>query len=250
MTMYGHIYYDTDRPVPDLLQAFHDLSSATLSDAMGRHGAMNATIRPIYEGIRMVGAALTVLCFPGDNLMTHKALQMVKPGDVLVVDAGDAASGCFGHKSALRARSLGGVGAVVSGSVRDAAMLRHDRFPTFCSGISPRAPQKNTPGSINVPVHVGGIVVLPGDIVVGDDDGVAVVPLAVAREILEKAKLRDRRERESVSAAGELPLDPSGAALQLEALLKGKVVEHREPAAWRPAHDDSDRDNVMERKSR
>ena len=231
--MYGHIYYNIARPAPTLLEAFQDISTATLSDAMGRHGAMSSQIRPIYENIRMVGSALTVLCFPGDNVMTHKALQMIEPGDVLVVDDGDYNTGCFGHKSALHARSRGGVGIVVSGSVRDVAMLRRDRFPTFSRGVSPRAPQKNTPGSINVPVHIGGIVIHPGDIIVGDDDGVVVVPLAMAGEILEKAKLRDRKEQESAeSAPGELPLDPAGAALQLDGILKGKVIEHRERVSW------------------
>jgi len=232
--MYGHIYYDIARPSADLLQAFADLPTATLSDAMGRHGAMSSRIRPLYEGVRMVGSALTVLCFPGDNIMTHKALPMVETGDVLVIDGGDHDTGCFGHRSALQARARGGVGVVASGSVRDAAMLRRDRFPVFARGVSPRAPQKNTPGSINVPVHVGGIVVYPGDIVVGDDDGVVVVPLPMAGEVLAKARDRERREQVPAEAtAGELPLDPSGASLQLDDLLKGKVVEHREPAPWR-----------------
>lgn len=231
--MYGHIYYNIARPAPALLKAFENVSSATLSDAMGRHGALSGRIRPIYENIRMVGSALTVLCFPGDNLMTHKALQMVEHGDVLVIDDGDHDTGCFGHRSAMHARARGGVGVVASGSVRDVALLRRDRFPVFAGGVSPRAPQKNTPGSINVPVHVGGIVVNPGDIVVGDDDGVAVVPLALADEVLARANLRDRKERESANAQpGELPLDPAGAVLQLDALLKGRVVEHREPVSW------------------
>src|SRR5580692_8966701 len=231
--MYGHIYYNVSRPEPELLAAFADIPTATLSDAMGRHGALSSAIRPVYENIRMVGAALTVLCFPGDNLMTHKALQMVQPGDVLVIDDGDYNTGCFGHKSALHARSKGGTGIVVSGSVRDVAMLRRDRFPTFARGVSPRAPQKNTPGSINVPVHIGGIVIHPGDIVVGDDDGVVVVPLAMANEVIERAKLRDRKEQEAAdSAPGELPLDPAGKALQLDEILKGKVTEHRERVSW------------------
>ncbi|MDA8249766.1 MAG: hypothetical protein M0Z28_11365 [Rhodospirillales bacterium] len=233
--MYGHIYYHVPRAEVTLLQAFADVSTATLSDAMGRHGAMNATIRPLYEGIRMVGSALTVLCFPGDNLMTHKALQMVEPGSVLVIDDGGHNSGCFGHRSAMHARSRGGIGVVTGGSVRDAALLRRDRFPIFCQGVSPRAPQKNTPGSINVPVQVGGIVVCPGDVIVGDDDGVVAVPLAMATEILATARRRDRREKETEGAApGELPLDPGGAELTLDRLLKGRVVEHREPVSWRP----------------
>jgi len=179
----------------------------------------------------MVGVAMTVLCFPGDNLMAHKALQMVKAGDVMVIDDGDYDTGCFGHRSALTAR--GGVGVVASGSVRDVAMLRRERFPVFARSVSPRAPQKSTPGSINVPVQVGGIVVCPGDMVVGDDDGVVIVPRAMANAVLEKARIRDRKEREeSRIGAGELPLDPSGAALSLDKLLAGKVIEHHELRSW------------------
>ena len=231
--MYGHIYYNIERPAPGLLAAFVDIPTATLSDAMGRHGALASSIRPLYHDIRMVGCALTVLCFPGDNLMTHKALQMVGTGDVLVIDDGDYDTGCFGHRSALTARMRGGAGVVASGSIRDAAALRQERFPVFCRSTSPRAPQKNTPGSINVPVQVGGIVVAPGDIVVGDDDGVVVVPRAMAAAVLEKARQRDAKEREQgVTGAPELPLDPSGAALSLDRLLVGKVIEHHEFHSW------------------
>lgn len=231
--MYGHIYHNVPRPSAEMLRAFGELPTATLSDALGRHGAMGTAIRPLYPDIGMVGAALTVLCFPGDNVMTHRALQMVREGDVLVIDDGDHDTGCFGHKSAMLARRRGGTGAVMSGSARDAAELRRDRFPVFCSGVSPRAAQKNTPGSINVPVHVGGIVVHPGDIVVGDDDGVVVVPLGMADAVLAKARERDRREKSEAPSAGELPLDPAGAELSLDEMLKGKVVEHHEPAPWR-----------------
>ena len=227
--MYGHIYYNVVRPEPELLAAFADIPTATLSDAMGRHGALSSAIRPMYENIRMVGAALTVLCFPGDNLMTHKALQMVQPGDVLVIDDGDSNSGCFGHRSALTARARGGTGVVVSGSIRDVAALRQERFPVFARGVSPRAPQKNTPGSINVPVHVGGIVICPGDIVVGDDDGVVVIPRGMAKQVLEKARFRDRKERESAgSTAGELPQ----RAAWPTACMPGSARSPRRLARW------------------
>ena len=229
--MYGHIYHGIERPAPELLRRFEGVSTSTLSDAMGRHGAMRSYIRPLYHDIRMVGSAFTVLCFPGDNIMTHKALQMVGPGDVLVIDDGDHDTGCFGHRSAVQARSRGCVGLVASGSIRDSAQLRRERFPVFCRGASPRAPQKSTPGSINVPVHVGGIVINPGDIVVGDDDGVVAVPLAMAEQVLAKALQRDRLEAEAMARGNtaELPLDPAHGKLELDALLKGKVVEHQEP---------------------
>jgi 4-hydroxy-4-methyl-2-oxoglutarate aldolase len=230
--MYGHIYRKVIRPSAELVREFSLLPTATISDGLGRHGALDVSIQPLYHEISMAGVALTVLCYPGDNVMTHRALEMVQPGDVLVIDDGDYTTGCFGHRSAMLMRARGGVGAVMSGSARDARELRRDKFPIFCRGVSPRAPQKNTPGSINVPVHVGGVVVHPGDIVVGDDDGVVVVPLAMAEAVLARSKARDRHERASTAKEGELPLDPAGGRLDLDRLLRGKVIEHDEEVDW------------------
>lgn len=234
--MYGHIYYNVERSDPAIISGFDGLPTATVSDAMGRHGAMSGAIRPIFEGARILGNALTVLCFPGDNLMIHKALQMVSEGDVLVVDDGGHDTGCFGHKSASALKARGGVGAILSGSVRDVAEMRRDRLPVFARSITPRAPQKNTPGSINVPVQVGGIVVCPGDIIVADDDGIVVVPVADAARILEATRKRDRHEADTATAYSELPLDPAGAKLGIDDLLKGKVVEHHELVSWGAHH--------------
>ena len=229
--MYGHIYHDFQRAQPGLIDRFKGVPTSTLSDAMGRHGAMKADIRPIFENIALVGSAFTVLCFPGDNIMTHKAVQMMQPGDVLVIDAGDSDSGCFGHRSALQVRGRGGAGVVASGTVRDVALLRRDRFPVFSRGVSPRAPQKNTPGSINVPVEVGGVVVSPGDIVVGDDDGITVVPRLLAEQVLARALQRERAEALSMEngTLNELLPDPAHGALDIDRVLKGKVVER---ARW------------------
>ncbi len=229
--MYGHIYHEFQRAQPGLIDRFKGVPTSTLSDAMGRHGAMKADIRPIFENIALVGSAFTVLCFPGDNIMTHKAVQMMQPGDVLVIDAGDSDSGCFGHRSALQVRGRGGAGVVASGTVRDVALLRRDRFPVFSRGVSPRAPQKNTPGSINVPVEVGGVVVSPGDIVVGDDDGITVVPRLLAEQVLARALQRERAEALSMEngTLNELLPDPAHGALDIDRVLKGKVVER---ARW------------------
>ncbi len=231
--MYGVIYHNVARPPAELIAAYSEVSTASLSDAMGRHGAMHRRIAPLYDDIRLVGVALTVLCFPGDNLMTHKALEMAQPGDVLVIDSGDEDTGCFGHRSAMKARARGAAGLVASGPIRDAAALRHDRFPVFCHGRSPRAPQKNMPGSINIPVQVGGIVVYPGDILVGDDDGVTVIPRLSAEDVLERALARERREqRVPAETAHELPPDPSGQTTTVDRLLHGKVVEHHAFRDW------------------
>jgi len=229
--MYGHIFHNVRRPSAELLAEFDGIWTSTLCDSMGRHGVMNSSIRPIYDGIRIYGAALTVLCFPGDNITTHKALLMAQPGDILVIDDGDYNTSCFGHNMSLHARSRGAVGVVASGSIRDLGLLRRDKFPVFCRSVSPRSPQKNTPGSINVPVHVGGLVVNPGDIVVGDDDGVAVVPLPIAEDIASKAKKRQQMELDQASGIdkGEVPLEILYGATWVDDRLKGKVVEHDEP---------------------
>ena len=156
---------------------------------MGRHGLMTPEIRPIFESIQLVGVAFTVLNFPNDNITTHKALQMVEPGDVLVIDEGrENNTGSFGHNMSLQARNRGVAGLVSNGCVRDVRLLRKEKFSVFCRSICPRSAQKNTPGAINVPVQVGGLVINPGDIVVGDDDGVAVVPLSIAEEVLKNPK--------------------------------------------------------------
>lgn len=227
--MYGHIIHNPKRPPRDLVDRFVGIWSSTLCDAMGRHGGMGREIRPIYDGIQLVGTALTVLNFPADNLTTHKALQLVRPGDVLVIDdGGDHDLPAFGHNLSLKARYGGALGVVTNGTTRDLNLLRRDKFPIFCTGICPRAPQKNTPGSINVPIEVSGVVVRPGDIVVGDDDGVAVVPAEIAEDVLAKASERmemERQQAENVEKGKELPLEILYGADWVDAALEGKVTE-------------------------
>ena len=195
--MYGKIVTDPPRPSAALLKKFEGIWTSTLSDAMGRHGVLSPEIQPLYAPITLIGVALTVLNYPNDNITTHRALQMARRGDILVVDEGlDNNTGSFGHNMSLNARASGIAGLVSSGHVRDARMLREEQFPVFSKGVCPRSAQKNHPGAINVPVSVGGIVVQAGDIVIGDDDGVAVVPLAIAEEILAKATERQRMEHD------------------------------------------------------
>lgn len=199
---------------------------------MGRHGIMMPEIRPIYEEIGLVGVAFTVLNYPNDNITTHKALHMAQPGDVLVIDEGrDNNTGAFGHNMSLQARNRGVAGLVTNGCVRDVRLLRKERFPVFCRGVCPRSAQKNTPGAINVPVQLGGLVVQPGDIVVGDDDGVAVVPLAIADEVLRRAKERMDMEHQQARdiREGKKPLEILFGDDWVDAALKGKVKEVKSP---------------------
>ena len=230
MALYGLINHNITRPSADLIKQFAEIWTSTLADTMGRHGAMMPEIRPIFENMRLIGPAFTVLNYPNDNITTHKALTMAQPGDVLVIDEGrENNTGAFGHNMSLQARNRGVAGIVTNGCVRDVAMLRAERFAAFCRGVCPRSAQKNTPGLVNVPVQVGGLVVNPGDIVAGDDDGIAVVPLAVAHEILVQAQGRMKMEHQQASGirAGEKPLEIVFGGDWVDAALKGKVREIR-----------------------
>ena len=228
--MYGQIHHNISRPSPALLRQLEGIWTSTIADAMGRHGVMMPEIRPIYEGIRMVGTAFTVLNYPNDNITTHKALTMLQPGDVLVIDEGrENNTGSFGHNMSLQARNRGAAGVVSNGCVRDIKLLREEKFPFFCRSVCPRSAQKNTPGSINVPVQVGGLVISPGDIVIGDDDGVAVIPLSVAEIVIASAKNRMNMEFQQARdiKEGKKPLEIIFGENWVDEALKGKVQEFK-----------------------
>ena len=228
--MYGQIHHNFPRASQALLAQLEGVWTSTIADTMGRHGVMRPEIRPIFEPIRMVGFAFTVLNYPNDNITTHKALTMVQPGDVLVIDEGrENNTGSFGHNMSLQARNRGAAGLVSNGCVRDIRLLREEKFPAFCRGVCPRSAQKNTPGSINVPVQVGGLVISPGDIVVGDDDGVAVIPLAVAEEVIKRARQRMDMEYQQASdiREGKKPLEIVFGDNWVDTVLQGKVREFR-----------------------
>lgn len=228
--MYGQINHNFQRPSKALVEQFAGIWTSTIADTMGRHGVMMPEIRPIFEDIKVLGVAFTVLNYPNDNITTHKALTMLQPGDVLVVDDGrENNTGAFGHNMSLQARNRGVAGYVTNGCMRDIRLLRAERFPAFCRSVCPRSAQKNTPGSINVPVQVGGLVVSPGDIVIGDDDGIAVVPLAVAEDVLKKARARMDMEFQQAQDIkdGKKPLEIIYGDAWVDAALKGKVQENR-----------------------
>jgi len=228
--MYGHIHHHFPRAPQKLLAQLEGVWTSTIADTMGRHGVMMPEIRPIFEPIRVVGVAFTVLNYPNDNITTHKALTMVQPGDVLVIDEGrENNTGSFGHNMSLQARNRGIAGFVSNGCMRDIRLLREEKFPAFCRGVCPRSAQKNTPGSINVPVQVGGLVISPGDIVVGDDDGVAVIPLAVAEEVIKRARQRMDMEYQQARdiREGRKPLEIIFGDNWVDTALQGKVQEFK-----------------------
>lgn len=179
---------------PALIERFRGLASSNLADAMGRFNFMDPGI-VARSGLPLCGPAVTVNARPGDNLMVHKALDVATPGDVVVVaTGGNTTTAVFGGLmcASAAAKKLGGI--VVDGAIRDTTEITGLRFPAFSRSVSPGSCDKDGPGEINVPVSCGGTVVQPGDIVVGDGDGIAVVPHAHAAEILQLVQALIARE--------------------------------------------------------
>ena len=158
----------------------------------------------------MVGTAVTVRTRPGDNLAIHRAFDFCRPGDVLVIDGGgDLTQAVMGEIMAIYAESIGIVGVVLDGALRDVSVIRAHDFPMYARGVNHRGPYKAGPGDVNVPVSVGGMVVSPGDIVVGDEDGVVAIAQEAANAIIEQAQIKGRKEAEMIRAIKEGRLDRS-----------------------------------------
>jgi 4-hydroxy-4-methyl-2-oxoglutarate aldolase len=194
---------------------------ATVHEALGRVGYLGSEFRPAWPGARMGGTAVTVLCWPGDNLMIHVAVEQCRPGDVLVVATNSPSTdGLFGELFATALRRRGVRGAVLAGGVRDVADLREMRFPVWSRAISAQGSVKATAGSVNLPIVLGGQVIHPGDVVLGDDDGVTVVPRADVPRALTAAKARIDKEAaaRAAFAEGELGLDRYGMRARLPEL--------------------------------
>jgi regulator of RNase E activity RraA len=194
------------RLAADLIDRYRGLASPNVADAMGRFNFMDPGIVS-RTAIPLCGPALTVNCRPADNLMVHKALALAQPGDVVVVaTGGNTVSAVFGGLmcEVASARTIGGI--IVDGAIRDVEDLTRLRFPAFSRTVCPGGCDKDGPGEINVPISCGGTVVSPGDVLVGDGDGVAVVPYAHAAEVLDLvSRLRDReRARVTEIHAGTL----------------------------------------------
>ncbi|PWJ26836.1 4-hydroxy-4-methyl-2-oxoglutarate aldolase [Branchiibius hedensis] len=189
------------------------MGAATVHEAMGRIGALGPDLRPIQTGARIAGSAVTVRCWPGDNLMIHAAVEQCGPGDVLVVaTAAPSTHGMFGDLFATALRYRGVIGLVIDAGVRDTADLREMGFPVWSRHVSTEGSVKATPGSVNVPVVVSGQSIDAGDIIVADDDGVVVVRREAASATLEAAKARVEKEALTRAAflQGELGLDRYG----------------------------------------
>ncbi len=206
------------RVAAEVAERFRRLPVANVSDVMNRMNGAGPAIRPMHAGGAMAGPAFTVRTRPGDNLMVHKALLMAEPGDVLVIDGGgELSNALMGELMLSYAIARGVAGVVINGAVRDHGWIRGHGFPVFAAGVNHRGPYKDGPGEINVPVAFAGMVVEPGDLVIGDDDGVLCVPHGDVEAVFAEAKAKNEAEARILADTEAGRLDPKAwvdAALQ------------------------------------
>jgi 4-hydroxy-4-methyl-2-oxoglutarate aldolase len=194
---------------------------ATIHEAQGRAGLMRPYMRPIYPSARLAASAVTVWCQPGDNLMIHAAIEVCRPGDALVVaTASESTDGMFGELLATSCRAHGILGLVIDAGVRDVADLTAMNFSVWSKAVSAQGTVKASPGSVNVEIVCAGALVCPGDIIVGDQDGVVVVRRETASEVARLGAARIEKEQKSRERlkAGELGVDFYGLRVKLKEL--------------------------------
>jgi regulator of RNase E activity RraA len=218
---------DIERPDPSAVAALGDFPTPTISDLMNRLYTMHTAIKPVTtHATRIVGPACTVRCYPGDNLMVHKSLDVAQPGDVVVVDtSASPMTAVLGDLISTKARHRGIAGFVVDGLIRDLPDVDAlEDFPVFARGVTPIGPLHRGPGEINHAIAAGGIVVYPGDVIVGDPNGVVVVPRASVETLLRRLQEQSAAESDYTAAVarGDFSNDWVDAVLERN----GVVPEH------------------------
>jgi len=221
--------YEIERPDPETVSGLSRHQTPDISDLMNRLYAMEPEIRNMTDpDLRLVGPALTVKVYPGDNLMVHKALDIAQPGDVIVVDTSSSSlTAVLGDLVCTKARHRGIAGFIVDGLIRDLPAIRRlGDFPVFARDVTPKGPLHRGPGEIGYPISCGGIVVNPGDVIVADLNGVVVVPRDISDELLARLDSKAAKESDYVTAVARGDFNNDW----VDAMLEASGVEVRQPA--------------------
>jgi regulator of RNase E activity RraA len=199
------------------VENFKAIAVANISDSMGRMTHGGPRLRPMHAGGVLCGVALTVKARPGDNLMVHAALNRVKPGDVIVVDAGgDLTNAILGELMLSHAHQVGCAGVIVHGAVRDFGWIKANSFPVYAAGVTHRGPYKSGPGEVNCTIAIDGMVIEPGDLIVGDDDGFVCVPYDLTEKVFAAADKKQQGEAKTMAAIKAGTVDRSWVERELE----------------------------------
>jgi len=191
-----HVITNIKRPSKEVIEKFRSISVATVYEASGRKGFIDPKIKPIIKGIKLCGPAFTVQTAPGDNIMLHKALEKAQEGDVIVAIVGNEYEyGYWGDLMSVQAKAKKLEGLAIDGCVRDSEEIVEMGFPIFSRGLAIRGTVKASLGLINYPINFGGTVVNPGDLILGDDDGMVVVRFQDCEEVLAKSQARIQAEK-------------------------------------------------------
>ncbi|MGV2863213.1 RraA family protein [Achromobacter sp. AGC39] len=202
----------------DFVEKFRHIPVANISDCMWRMTAGGARLRPMHDGTLLAGPAVTVRTRPGDNLLVHKALELAQPGDVVVVDAGgDLTNAIIGEIMTTYAQTRGLAGIVINGAIRDCGTIRRGSFPVYAAGVTHRGPYKDGPGEINVVISLDGMTIEPGDLILGDEDGLLALPYDQVPALYEAASAKHAIEEKMLAQIAAGTLDTSWIDARMKA---------------------------------